>query len=489
MAEYYSIMTTTAPDKNSSDFKSAAWTKQANAWQLTCDLWESPLYIREQREKYLEKFRKEKAEKYNERLNRSVFSNKFRETIETFAGMVFKADPSPKDAPKPIAELFTDIDGCGNSLHQFLLNAFEMFLRDGNAYIFVDAPPAPKLKEGQTPTGKDRENDRPFWILYTATQVINHRYETIGGREVLSQATIEEKTLAPDGEFGEKTVVRHRILRRGSYEVRVQNEKKEWIPDLDNPGGLTGLTEIPLVSIAEIGAVPMLLVLAMLNQQYYNKVSDFDSWCHMACVPRQVLKFDTIETAKEYLALTQSADTGLIIAGKDANAFYLEVKGSGLEIADQRNEQIKSEMAAIGVGLLAPSELAPKSATEVMDTAGQRQSKLARYAREFENAVEKAFYFTAEQWNVIRPNLVNLGEAEKSALKLTMDFDRLTFNAEQMGIFERLNTAGKLSDLTFFELLQNVIDFPQGWTPEVETKRLLSQQMDEIIVEPPPLEQ
>jgi hypothetical protein len=140
-------------------------------------------------------------------------------------------------------------------------------------------------------------------------------------------------------------------------------------------------------------------------------------------------------------------------------------------------------MSAIGVGLLAPSEIAPKSATEVLDTAGQRQSKLARYAREFENAIEKALFLTAEQENVIRPNSVNTAQAEASALRLTMDFDRLTFSPEQMAIFERMNASGKLSDLTFFELLQNVFDFPQGWTPEEEVKRKAAQRA----MEPEPI--
>lgn len=466
--------------KDSSDFKSAAWKAQQPAWQKTFDLWQSPLYVRTKREEYLERFRKEPQLKYEERLNRSVFTNEFKDTIETFAGMVFKADPSPKDnVPKPIEGLFTDIDGCGNSLHTFLIRAFEMFLRDGNCYIYIDSLPAPQAQDGKPLTNADRKDDRSFWVLYTASQLINHRYEKIGGREVLSLAVLEEKTIEPDGIYGEKEVIRHRVLRPGSYELLIKDAKNEFIPDPDNPGGPTGLTEIPLVSVKDIGVAPMLLTLAMLNEQYYNKVSDFDSWCHIANVPRQVLQFKSAEDAKKYKELNQNVEVGILLAGEGTNAFYLEPSGSGMEITERRCQEIKAQMSAIGVGLLAPTQVSAKSATEVLDTAGQRQSKLARYAREFENAVEKAFVFTAEQENVIRPNSVNMGEAEKSALKLTMDFDRLTFNAEQMGIFERMNASGKLSDLTFFELLENIFDFPADWSPEEEVKRKAEQRAGE----------
>lgn len=465
---------------NRSDFKSAAWRCQEQAWKITSDLWRSALHVRKQREEYLEKFKKEKAEKYDERLNRSVFTNKFRESIETMGGMVFKSDPAPEEAPTAIAELFTDIDGCGNSLHSFLLKAFEMFLRDGDGHIFIDAPQAPALLEGERLTQAQRPDDRPIWIFYEASQIISKRYETIGGQEVLSQVVIEENILEPAGLYGEKSVKKHRILRRGSFVIEVYDkEKDEWIIESE---GVTGLEDIPFVSFAEYGTAPPLLVLAMLNQLYYNLVSDFDSWVHMACVPHQVIKVGDESDAKKFRELNKSAEVATIIFGEHSNVFYVEVTGDGLDIADKRINQLESQMSALGVGMLQPTELAPKSATEVMDTAGQRQSKLARFAREFENAIEKAFWFTAEQWNVIRPNLVDLGEAEKASLKLKMDFDRLTFNIEQIAFFERIRTSGNLSRLTFFELLQNIWDMPKGWEPKIEVQRL----KDEAILNPAP---
>lgn len=465
------------PTANDSDFKTKAWLSQQTAWTLVYDLWQSPLYIREQGEKYLERFRKEKPEKYAERKSRSVPRNKFRESIETMAGMVFKTDPAPEQTPPALAELFTDIDACGNSLHSFLIDAFERRLRDGGGAIFVDATPlsetARKRREaGEPVTGADRQGDRPFWRFIEARQIINHRYEKIGGIDTLVQATIEMCEIEADGEFGEKEVKRHYILRRGSFEVRrFDVDKSEWILEPDK-GGNTGLTEIPLVPLAPFGTAPPLLDLAMLTIQYYNKESDLDNWCHVACVPQRITKVASENDVDKFKKATAAVETGLIIWGEHAEVKYLEVTGSGIEAAQKRLDVIDARMSAIGVGMLAPTDIAPRSATEVIDTAGQRQSKLARYAREFENCVEKAFYFTSEYLKAIGGSSVNLDQAENTSLKLTMDFDRLTFSLDQWKLLSQLFENGDLSHETFFELLPTFIDMPAGWTWQKEIERL-----------------
>jgi hypothetical protein len=468
-------------DVNTSDFKSAAWKSQDKAWQMVSDLWESPLYIREQGQKYLEKFKKEQPEKYEERRSRSVPRNKFRESLESMAGMVFKADPAPTEAPQAIKDLFTDIDACGNSLHSFLIDAFERLLRDGGGAIWVNASPLnetarTKAQKGETLTAADREGDRPWWVFIEAKQIINYRYEKVNGMDVLTQITIECTETEPSGEFGEQQVTRHYILRRGSTEVRRKNDKGEWVKEADK-GGDTGLKEIPLIPLGKFGAAPPLLDLAMLTVQYYNKESDFDNWCHYACVPRQITKLPD-ESAVDKFKKVRNAnpDAGLIIFGEHSDAFYLEVTGKGLEIVVTRLETLDQRMAAIGVGLLAPTQIAPKTATEVIDTAGQRQSKLARYAREFENVVEKAFYITGEVLQMIRGiGAIDLKEFENASLKLKMDFDRLTFDADQMKFFTDLRTTGNLSLETFWQMVGRVWDMPEGWSPELEKQRLASE--------------
>jgi len=470
-------MATQAELKNSSDFKSKAWLSQKSAWALVMDLWQSPLYIREKGQDYLEKFKNEKPEKYQERLIRSVPQNKFRESIETMAGMAFKDDPAPQGAPEPLASLFTDIDACGNSLHSFALTSFEKYLRDGGGAIWVSATPLneiakEKVDGGQALTAADRYGDRPIWNFVEAAQIINYRFDKVNGIDQLAQVTVETIETEPDGEFGETDVKRHYVLTVGN--VRVEKlVGKDYVNESDK-GGPTGLSVIPLIPLAPFGTPPPLLNLAMMDVQYYNKESDFDDWCHNACVPERIYNFDSKEDAAEFnKQIKNSASISRGMWGQFAKAYFNEVSGSGLEVVERRLESLAARMAAIGVGMLAPSDVAPKSATEVLDTSGQRQSKLARYAREFENAVEKAFYITAEILNIISGvGTIDLSTVEDVSLKLKMDFDRLTYTPERMAFFERLLDSGNISRMTFFEILAKSQEMPPNWTPEEEEKRL-----------------
>jgi hypothetical protein len=467
-------------DIDSSDFRRPEWKAMERAWKLTLDLWGSPLDIRDKGKEYLIQFNREPAQKFANRLESSVFENEFRGAIETMAGMVFRTDPKPDSAHPEIDALLPDIDLCGNSFWSFNLENFQKFLRDGNGFIYVDAPPlneasAEAIAEGREPTLRDRANDRPFWVFYEASQVINWDDERVGSRSVLSQVTIEENTYEKAGMFGVVSVKKHRILRRGSFEVWKYNpDTKQY--DIPDGAGTTGLEEIPLIPVDRFGSQPPMLTLAMLNVLYYNKTSDYDDICHLVCTPRQIQKYESKQDAQEAAKLqTASPGVGLKIWGKDASVFYAEVAGGGLDHAHERYKDIEEKMAALGVGMMAPTEIAAaKTAAEVMDTAGKRQSKLANYTRQWENAIEKALYFTALYINAIKGDgTIDLADAEElTKMRLKIDYDRLTFSIQQLQFFNGLVDSGKLSLSTFLHWLPQVADMPPGFDPEEEIKKI-----------------
>ncbi|CAN5507981.1 hypothetical protein BH10ACI2_BH10ACI2_04220 [soil metagenome] len=466
--------------KNSSAFKSAAWTKLAPAWKITSDLWGSALDVRNLDKEYLPKLKNEPNEKYAERKGNSVFSNEFRGTIEKLAGMVFRSNPQPEGVHPEIEALLPDIDLCGNSFWAWNFDSFMKFLRDGNGFIYVDAPPLKqevqaKVDAGETPTLADREGDRPFWVYYSASQVINYRFTRVGSRAVMSQLTIEERIMQPDGLFGEKEVVQHRILTPGAYEIRVEDPKtKEFNQIVES--GKTARDEITLIPVTAFDTVPPFLTLALYAIQHYNQTSDFDSVCHLVCVP-QMVKIYNEKADAEAAAKIQIASPGIGIKGwgEHFDVKYVEIQGHGLDHASARYKDIEQTMAKIGVGMLSPSDIAGiRTATEVMDTAGQRQSKLAYLTRQWQNAVEKSLFETAEYINAIKGSeVINLEDEEtKVAMRIKIDYERLTFTLEQQQFYSDMVDSGKLSTLTFLEWLAMSADMPTGWTPEIEMKRL-----------------
>lgn len=468
-------------DPGSSAFKAATWKKLQPAWKITTDLWGSALDIRNLGSQYLTRFRKEPEEKFAARLERSVYSNAFRETIETQAGMVFRSDPRPANIHPEIDAMLTDIDLCGNSFWAFNLENFTRFLRDGNGFVWVDAPELSppvrkKVESGARPTLADRQGDRPFLVFYEAQQLINYRIERVGAAFRFTQATIEECVMVPDGEFGEREVTRHRILRPRSVTVLEKDPKTEKFNLADSY--VTPFDEIFLFPASSLDSVPPYLTLGMLNTLNYNQKSDYDDICHLVCTPLRIDKYDDKASAMEAKSMeTASPGVGRKIWGQHADVKYAEVGGSGMQLSRERYQDVEKEMARFGIGMLSPSDLDQiRTATEVMDSAGQRQSKLSKRAREWENMMEKALYAMARWVNEIKGrNTIDLENAEeKTKLKLKIDYDRLTFSLDQLNFFNTLVDSGKLSLQTFLEWLPQVADMPQGFDPTEELRRIAS---------------
>lgn len=256
------------------------------------------------------------------------------------------------------------------------------------------------------------------------------------------------------------------------------------------------MDKITLIPIADFDNPPSLLGLAMLNVLHYNQTSDYDDICHMVCTPQMVRKYETSQDAEKATKIaTASPGLGIKLWGANADVFYVEVTGTGLDHARERYRDIEEQMAKIGVGMLAPTDAGAKTATEVMDTAGQRQSKLSNLTRQFENAIEKALYLTAEYINAIKgPNTINLeppppvtadpndpdaqDETEdefEMKMKLKIDYERLTFSMDQLVFFSDLVDSNKLSLDTFLHWLPQVADMPPGFDPIEELAKIKAQ--------------
>lgn len=465
-------------------------------WKIVGDLWKSPLHIRNQGEEYLTKHKKEPDAKYERRRQDSVIINEFRAAIETMAGIGFRSDPRPEGVHAEIEALMPDIDLCGNSFWAFNLEHFQEYVRDGNGFLYIETQPLnenakKKLQAGQTLTLADRDGDRPYWVYYKASQLINCRTEKKGSRSIFTQMTFEEQVTIPDGDFGEKQIVQHRILNIGSYRVMREAENKKGEFTVEFESGTAGLDEIMVIPIAELDTSPPLLTLAMLNLLHYNKTSDYDDICHIVCTPQQVRKYDTKQDAEAAQSdQTASPGVGIKIWGQHSSVTYAEVSGSGMDHARTRYQDVEQQMAKIGVGMLEPNDVASvRTATEVMDTSGQRKSKLAALMRKWQNAIEKALYATAKLINAIKnpggskPTIDLENEEERTKMRLKIDYERLTFTLEQLTFFSDLVDSGKLSLATFLEWLPQVADMPPGFDWKKELQKVAN--MDSIETEDP----
>lgn len=464
---------------NSPSYKGLHWQKLIPAWTLVRDLFGSPLEIREKGATYLRQFPKEPNEKFKARLNESVIRGEFRDAIEKMAGMVFRTDPKPADLPDDLDVMMTDIDMRGNSLWAFIIKAFIHYLRDGNGYIYIDAPPlskkaAERIANGERPTLKDRENDRPFWVFYEASQVINIRYENTPSGRRIAQVTLQEEHVEAEGDFGEKTIIKYRVLRPGKWWLYKTDNNNSDNLSIEEEGS-TGLDFVPLIALDDITNNPPMLELAMINVQHYNKTSDYDNICHIVCTPTRVQKYATAEDATKAGEMqVASPGVGIKIWGDGASVSYAEVKGDGMELARTRYLDLETQMAKIGIGMFSPNMSAPRTAAEIVDTTGKQQSRLSLFTRMIENGIEQAIYMTAQYFNEILGSVrIDLENAEaKTRVKLKVDYDRLTISIDQLMFFSDLVDSNKLSLETFLKYMGLSMAMPPEFSPEDEMKKI-----------------
>lgn len=469
-----------ASDANRPDFTNAAYSYMASSWQRTRDVWGGVRSIRESSVEYLTKFTRESPDDYKSRRLVTEFYNVFGHTVDGIVGMICRRDIAPQEAPTGIAELLTDIDLCGNDLAAFLRRTVTNAVRDGHSFIFVDAPPPVRKEDGTRPTLADVEDRRVWWVNYEASQLKNWQYTVVNGKLVITLMTFKETTLEADGLFGEKQVTRYRVLRPGSFEL--------WEEDATDKSKIVlvaqesrGFVPIPVAVLytrktAPLESAPPFLDLLETNITHYNSQSILREALKYI-VPMPVFRIASEADLPKFKEMAMASNRSVIMWGENTDAKYLELEGKSIEELRIDIENLETRMAKLGIEKFAPqSDNNTKTATEINTDNEKEMSEAAVWAANLENTVEQAFYFTAELTNSIKgAGYINLGDAEKSKLKLNIEYDKLTYSMEQLQFLNQLMKDGIVSRLTFLEVLPRIMSMPKGFNPSDEIERIIEE--------------
>lgn len=472
-------------DKNQASYECAAYQYMSEEWARTQDVFEGVRRMRTSNQ-YLDRFEKEEDADYSKRKNRTEFYNVFRANASGIVGMILSNNVMPNDVPKPLAELFTDINLLGDDVAMFLRETLTNAVRDGHSFIFIDAPPPVEVPEGTTPTLADVADRRAWWVNYKANQAHNWQFEQINGKTVLSQVTFKECTKEPDGLYGEKDVIRERVLRRGSYSLYRHPDKTneaeksltDLIPEIEDAP--FGIDEIPLAvlyarKVAPMESTPPLAELLDANLTHYNSQSILREVLKYV-VPMVIIKMDSFDDHSKFNEITVAANRALKIWGEHADVKYLELQGKSVPELRQDIQDIEARMAKMGLEKFAPIDEINKTAYEVGSDNRQQMSEISVIAKNLETAFEQAIYFTAELMNSIKTkDTISLTDAEKSSLKLNIDYDSLVLSPQEWAIASSLVDKKQLSLQTFLEWLQTMTNMPKGFSPEEELKRLAAE--------------
>jgi hypothetical protein len=447
-------------------------------WQIVRDVVAGTRNLREKGPIYLPTEPAEKTDHYEYRRTRAILFNATDLTLNGMVGMVFRNDPKllenvpevirgreAAEGQSAVEGHWNNIDNVGTPGAVFAKELFADAMRDGHAAILVDMPP--KLQEGATRADELNAGRRPYWISYSADQIINWRVKVVSGQTMLDLVVFKECTQEPDGEYGEKMVVRYRVLRPGSWALyrESDDQSKEIVFE---SGGPMSLAEIP-VAVAYsrkrgiLTSCPPLLDLAMTNVAHYQKYNDFSIYLHVASRP--ILWFRNRDASKKIEAI--SAYTAIDV-GADGHVDFAETTGAALGAASQDIKDLEERMSVMGLSLLVKRTGGPITATEEKNDQLEESSDLATAARSLQGALELALKFHAQY---LDKNATTGGDVELGAA-----LDELTMTPQEMTAWSNAVAANQYSVETMWDVFGAAGLNPPDFDKDREKERIAKEQ-------------
>lgn len=376
---------------------------QKPALQFVRDCWRGTPAIRAGAEAYLPRAPGEKPQNYNGRLSRSVFTNIYRNTIEGLVGYVFRDDPElGEDVPPEIVVQWENIDNAGTHGDVFTRDLMVDAMVAGHAAILVEYP-----KTGGTQTRADEVvgGIRPYWVPIRKDHIVSWRTAVENGHTILTQLVLKECTYVPDGVFGEKEQTRYRVFYReggvvGFALLEIAADKKTLLTV--DAGTYPTQQEIPVAEIRTSGSRslfesdPPFLDLAYLNIAHYQQWSDYATSIHKTCVPIWVETGVTPtnpDGSPEEIVL--GPNTSRQFTNPQATAGYQSHDGAALAQVKAALDDLKNDMAQLGLAALQSSKRAAETATARELDKSASDSALAVTARGVQDGIERALAFHA----------------------------------------------------------------------------------------------
>lgn len=344
----------------------------ATTWRTVRDCVMGPRAIKAAGETYLPGFHKMRPLQYEAYKKRAKFFNATKRTLQAFIGMIFNKNPDWKlPATVQMKDLTSDATMTGKSLYDWAKDTVGVVSSVGRRGTLIDWAPEPE--------------DRVYFAVYEAHNILNWSYRRVAGRLVLSLLVLRETSTEwiPDavGEqrpdpfepaeyeqwrvirlidsFGEPFVQVDVYRRSGASKgaggsgpadsgFKIIEQKQP-----ERRGRL--LHRIPFVFHGPTGGdpdpdtVPMEDI-AEVNLSHYRLSADLANARRAAGVPTPyIFGLSSKEVEKEIHLGTSEA---LVSTNKDATCGFMSYGGEGLASLEKGLEEDERQMAALGASML-----------------------------------------------------------------------------------------------------------------------------------------
>lgn len=377
-------------DPKKPDFRCEFYTDQAPRWCMIDALLGGTESMRAAGERYMPRFDTEAQSNWRRRLESAVLLNYFRKTVVGYTGKPFgKPVEIPEDLDDSLKEILEDVDGNGTDFHTFAQTGFEKGVSKGIVHALIDFPDMPA-----DATAEDDSKTQPRVMLIEAESLIGARRNSDDGN--LDQVRIYECSVEPDGEFGEKTVERVRVIERTTWRVYKRDKLgKRWNIEAS---GTNSLGEISLVTFRTdpegfMRSRPPLLDLAYKNIEHWQSSSDQRNVLTVARFP--ILVGAGVNPQDP---MTIGPNNYIGLREPSASLKFVEHGGAAINAGRTDLEDIKAEMAILGLTLLLPQQSGAPTATAKAVDGAESVTELQRLVGLYENFLNEVNYWIA-RWN------------------------------------------------------------------------------------------
>ncbi len=453
-------------------------------WDIVDDVMGGNEAIKDAGDTYLPRMEGEKSDSdsYEARLQRSLFTNYYKDTLTLLMGKVFKKPVSFGDSmAQPYIDYSEDIDLHGRNLQRYLQKVFFQGIRDRIVYLFAAYPNTDKIKEeiGKRPdqplTKEDMKKHkvRPYLVHKDPRDVIEFKTEWKRGRKVCVRARIREtvEEQDPENEWGVIEIEQIRVLYPGYWEVhRLSEDTNEWY--VYESGTVSLQSHVPGIMIVLdpdgedhfVGLLPLENVL-WLNLYHYQTDSDQKNILHYArrytLFGKGIPEDETVEWGPNRVYTTQN---------ENADMKILEHGGQAIEAGRKDRQDAVDEIRRAGMEMLVEREGDVKATTDLLDAQG-KNSKLGVMVNVFADGVTVAFQYMAE-WNQDDPEKV-IGD-----VILNTDFEISMSEFQKLEILDKGRGRTDISQRTYLERLVKfeILDKDHDIEAEIEAIKLEKQQ-------------
>jgi hypothetical protein len=321
--------------------------------------------------------------------------------IRTGVGLLLHQPPTlAADADPVLRALWDDLDGLGSSAHVWLQSVAELVLRDGWCLAVVASPV--RAEAPPTLADEQRQQLRPYVVMYEAEQVRSIRLARRGGRLLLDQVVLTEVVDVPRGRYATARETQHRVLRYGTPGA---HEYEVWAEDAEGrfhlrEAGTIATEALPVVEIssdprAGVGrAAPPLRDVADLNLAHVNVLSDRRWSMKMACYPLPVRKGYQAPSGGDE---TTAGPTEIMDLPSDGDFRWVSPEATAMQPTRDELVDLERRIAAITLSFLAgESPVAAATATaRQIDQQGQ-DAALASVAVQLQDATNEILWHLAE---------------------------------------------------------------------------------------------